>query len=164
MERLSDSSSGEPISRDRLFLNPWAIPSDTQSISATVIEVGDHEFMGTGSELNGSRSFGHPLESIVVDQELIVDIDARTVIRGDKERVLTGFRNDDVAGEAKGEIIRLFPLRHIHNDLRNDTGIGRFDGCQCLCRDVVRCGVEVINLDTGLLQSNSLRFGFECRW
>jgi hypothetical protein len=52
--------------------------------------------MQAGSELNRAALFDHAMQAVVVDQQFAVDVEARAVVGGDKERILAWLVDHDV--------------------------------------------------------------------
>jgi hypothetical protein len=72
--------------------------------------------MQAGSELNRAALFDHSMQAVVIDQQFAVDVEARTIVGGDEERVLAWLFNHDMTGEHQSESIASFQHRLIHHD------------------------------------------------
>ena len=78
--------------------------------------------MQAGGQLNGALLFDHAVQAVVVDEQFAIEVEARTVVGVDEERVFAGFVDRNVSGEHQGECIASLQHGLIHYDCRGDTG------------------------------------------
>ena len=116
-----------------------------------------------GGQIDSAALLGHALQPIVVDQQLVIEVDPRAVVRGDEERVLARFRNLNHAGESQSERVGLLLLRDVHHDLRHDAAGFRLELGERFNGDVRWVRMEVIDLNAALQQRGSARFRLKIR-
>ena len=64
-----------------------ASPVDPQAVTSAVVEVGNHQRVGSGRQVDGPGFLDHAVQAVVVDNQFFSDIDPGAVIRIGKEDV-----------------------------------------------------------------------------
>ena len=131
--------------RDLLLLQTGAAPERIEPIAATIIKVRGDNRMQADSELHGAALFDHTMQAVVVDQQFAVDVEARAIVGGDKERVLAWLVDHDMTREHQSEGIARLQYGLIHHNRCRHAGVGRCHGLQCFTSHVA--GAWCIEID-----------------